>query len=120
MSVRYGLEVGERAPGEVLLSVRGEVDLDVAPQLLDSILCAGLAHEPGHRMVVDLSEVSFIDSSGLAALLEADRWLTNQEQALVIARAPARVVRLFELTGLDHVLHLEPGTAGAAAAERPT
>jgi anti-sigma B factor antagonist len=105
----YELTICNRAPGEVRLRVSGEIDLATAPSLLDSVLCAGLTYDAGHKVVIDLAEVRFIDSSGLAALVEADRWLGNQEQMLVIASPPEQVVRLFELTGLDQILRLDLG-----------
>ena len=103
----YELEICDRGAGEVRLRVTGEIDLMTAPSLLDSVLCAGLAYDAGHRVVVDLADVSFIDSSGLAALVEADRWLGNQEQVLVIASPPELLVRVFELTGLEQILRIE-------------
>lgn len=113
----YELEICSDAPGEVRLRVSGEIDVATAPSLLDSVLCAGLAHDAGHRVVVDLASVAFIDSSGLAALVEADRWLGNQEQELVIASPPALVVRLFELTGLDQILRIDLGVPGGTVVD---
>ncbi len=113
----YELEVFGPAPGETRLQFSGDIDLATAPSLLDSILCAGLAYEPGHRIVVDLAGVTFIDSTGLAALVEADRWLTNQEQVLVVASPPHRVVRLLELTGLGEVLRIELHSEGGTAVD---
>jgi anti-anti-sigma factor len=109
----YELEICSDAPGAVRLRVSGEIDIATAPSLLDSVLCAGLAYDAGHRVVVDLAGVAFIDSSGLAALCEAHRWLANQEQILVIASPPEHVAHLFELTGLDQVLRLDLGTEDA-------
>jgi anti-sigma B factor antagonist len=111
MTHRYDLEVSERSAHEIRFRVTGEVDLDVAPALLDSLLCAGLAYDAGHRVVVDLADVSFLDSSGLACLVEANRRLTAQEQVLVITNVDANVERLLSLTGLDQVLAIELAAA---------
>ena len=107
MSEHYGLEVREPGAGEIRLLVSGEVDLEAAPLLLDSILCAGLAHDPGHRVVVDLQSVTFIDSSGLSALVEANNRLAGQEQVLVLGNLSDRVRRILSVTGLDQVITVE-------------
>ena len=101
--MHYSLEICERAPGEVRLLVAGEVDMDVAPSLLDSILCAALSYG-GHPITVDLGGVTFMDSAGLAALLEAHRRLLAQDQALVIEGVDGRIRRIMELAGVaDHL-----------------
>jgi len=107
LSEHYGLEVREPGAGEIRLLVSGEVDLEAAPLLLDSILCAGLAHDPGHRVVVDLQSVTFIDSSGLSALVEANNRLAGQEQVLVLGNLSDRVRRILSVTGLDQVITVE-------------
>lgn len=108
MSDQYALEVCEPAEGEIRLMVSGEVDLEVGPHLLDSILCAGLACPPGARVVADLERVTFIDSSGLAALVEGHHRIRSQEQQLVLGNVPHRLMRLITLTGLDGVITVEP------------
>lgn len=113
----YELEICDRGPAEVHLRVSGDIDLASAPSLLDSVLCAGLAYDAGHRVVVDLAGVRFIDSSGLAALVEAHRWLGQQEQALVISSPPERVVHLLELTGLDQILRVDLRQVGGTAVD---
>ena len=107
----YGLEVCERASGEIRLLVSGEVDLEAAPMLLDSILCAGEAHDAGHRVVLDLQDVTFIDSSGLAALVEAHHKLTARGQQLLLGTRSERVSRILSLTGLDQVISVAPAPA---------
>ena len=104
MSEHFGLEVSELASGEIRLLVSGELDLESAPQLLDAILCSGLANEPGVRIVVELQDVSFIDSSGLAALVEAHHRIAQQEQELLLGRLSERVARILSIAGLDQVI----------------
>ena len=96
----------------------GEVDLATAPQL--QLLLQGADDETGCDVVLDLSEVTYMDCSGLPALLESrDRlgarfWLRG-------VRPP--VTRLLELTGLLDVFAVidEAGCAspGTARADRP-
>ena len=89
------------------LEVDGEIDVSSAPGMLDSVLCAALADD--HRqVVVDLRRVTFIDSTGLAAVLETNRRLRDQGVHLVLVRPSGIVRRLFEMTGLDDVVDLRP------------
>ncbi len=95
------------------LEVDGEIDVSSAPGLLDSVLCAALASD--HRQVVmDLRNVRFIDSSGLGAIIEADRRLRHEGAHLVIVRPTGLVQRLFEMTGLDGSLDVRPDHRGRA------
>ena len=78
------LVVNHERDGDVQLIVaRGEIDASTVP-LLSSALQAAL-EQGGGRVVVDLSQVSFIDSAGLSVLLNALRRLTRQGRALAIA-----------------------------------
>ena len=106
----FGLEVGSPDAGEIRLQVWGELDLEAAPPLLDAILCAGLAGSDGQRVVVDLADVSFIDSSGLAALVDAHRRLAAQRQQLVVANPDTHVWRIFTLSGIDQILLIDRKT----------
>jgi anti-sigma B factor antagonist len=103
----FGLRVRESGDGQVRLEVEGEVDRAVAPQLLDSVLCAGLAYDH-HHIVVDLAAVTFMDSAGLSALAEADRRLREQCSHLVVANPTKQIIRIFELVGLDDQLDIRP------------
>src|SRR5688572_23263251 len=72
----FEIDVVAATNGVLQLEVDGEIDLSSAPGLLDSVLCAALASD--HRQVViDLHRVSFIDSSGLAAIIETNRRLRD-------------------------------------------
>ncbi|MFI5972627.1 STAS domain-containing protein [Streptomyces sp. NPDC051452] len=87
--------------GEVdVVTVCGEIDHDCAGQLLEA-LTADTADAGGSRTVVDLSGVTFIDSSGINALITAHR---TAEGGLSLARPTASVLRVIELVGLDTVM----------------
>jgi len=103
----FEVEVGSHAAGEIRLRVAGELDLETAPPLLDSILCAGLTGTEGDRVVVDLARVTFIDSSGLAALVDAHRRLTAQGQQLVVADPNDGVWRILTVSGIDQILAVD-------------
>jgi anti-anti-sigma factor len=84
--------------GVTVLELAGEVDL-----LTVSRLATGLDEEIRHGdrdVIVDLRPVQFIDSSGLHALLGAQRRLARQGRGLAIICAPGPVLRVFELSRL--------------------
>jgi len=88
------------ADGRAVLHVSGEIDLQFAGELRD----AGLSAAADSGLAMNLSEVSFIDSSGLAALIEINNTIRLRGQALTLV-APSRSVRhILEITGLEPLL----------------
>jgi anti-anti-sigma factor len=85
-------------PLGVVLTLAGELDLATAPVLQERLDAAmrGTA-----AVVIDLSRLRFIDSSGLGMLVAAERQLRDSGGQLVLVRGPQAVHRPFELTGLD-------------------
>ena len=96
------------------ICIIGELDLASAPSLskaLDEFLPIDAP------IIVDLSDVTFIDSSGLSVLVQARQRLgtssTGNPIRLVVVR-PA-VQRIFEITGLDQVFEIYDSNEGAQA-----
>jgi len=90
-----GLHLHSIRDGNILwVELYGELDLATVP-MLDRELRSASARG-AMRVVVDLSGLEFIDSSGLHALLAARE---NATYALELTRGPAAVQRLFDLTG---------------------
>ena len=86
-----------------VLGVYGEIDLGTAPMLREFLLPV-LEHPPG-RVVVDLSEVSFMDSTGGHVLVDTLRRLEPHNCALaIVCREGGQVHRLLALLGLLDVL----------------
>lgn len=89
-------------PGDCLLEVAGEVDADVVPwlrQVLVDVVDAGAA-----RVSLDLSQVSFMDSAGLGAVLHARRWALAAERGFEVVAVSPALLRLLRVTGLHAVL----------------
>jgi anti-sigma B factor antagonist len=84
-----------RDDGVVRLAVHGELDLGTSPALEEAIARAGSAA----RVDLDLSELSFMDSSGLAVLIGARKRAESGELELTVGGANEHVRRLMELTG---------------------
>lgn len=88
----------DTAAGHVV-KVAGELDLASAPQLSDALADPG--GERTQPVVLDLSAVSFIDSSALRALLLAGRQLADAGRTLQIGPRSEAVSRVLEVTQLD-------------------
>ncbi|MEO5841720.1 MAG: STAS domain-containing protein [Acidimicrobiales bacterium] len=88
--------------GVCVLRVAGEVDMSNAAQLRSAV-DAMLAENP-QRLVLDVRELTFMDSSGLAVLLQA----AVKIEALILRHAQRSIVRLIETTGVTSVLQVEP------------
>jgi anti-sigma B factor antagonist len=90
--------------GVVFLEVSGEVDMTVADELRDAGIAA-LTPLAG-TVRIDLAEVTFMDSSGLAALV-AIRNRAGAEHLVIVQNPQRNVQRVLELSGLDHVFHMQ-------------
>lgn len=96
------LSIATRTVGAVdIVSIGGEVDINTASQLSVSLLSLIAA---GHtRLVLDLSDVSFIDSAGLGVLISAQRRLRALDGSLDVVTARPLVQKMFHITALDRV-----------------
>ncbi|MDH6129055.1 STAS domain-containing protein [Kitasatospora sp. GP82] len=83
----------------------GEIDLDTAPSLRRALAAALESH---WEVVLDLSEVTFMDCAGLSALVRARNQADRFGARLVLRGAGECVVRLLKLTGLHRRLAVEP------------
>jgi anti-sigma B factor antagonist len=82
-----------------VVTVRGEIHLATAPDFserMNEVLAEGRT-----AVVVDLTQVGFIDSTGLSVLLNALRRITRAGGALVLVCTNPTVLRLFEVTKMD-------------------
>jgi len=86
--------------------LKGEIDLDVSPRV-ESSLASMIAEQPEH-VVVDLSGVTFIDSSGLAVLIKAMQDIKEYGGKLTLAGINNNVRSIFEMARLDQVFLIDP------------
>ncbi|WP_121251660.1 STAS domain-containing protein [Solirubrobacter pauli] len=87
--------------GDRTLFVHGELDIATAPELVD--LLARLRHHR-HAVVLDLAEVTFMDSTGLTTLMDAHRAAEEDGWSFTVRRASPAVRRVFELANVTGVL----------------
>ena len=91
--------------GVYVVAVGGEADMHTAPQLDSELFrLIGLG---ATRVIVDLASTSFVDSTVLGVLLRALKRLAADGGSLVVVSDDRRVLRLFEVTGLDRKFRVE-------------
>jgi anti-sigma B factor antagonist len=94
-----------RTNGTAVIAVQGEVDLYTAPRLWDTI-DAAIAGTP-HELVIDLTDVKFLDSSGLSVLIRAYKRLRPIDGTVVVRGAAEQVLMALEMTKLNTVFTVE-------------
>jgi anti-anti-sigma factor len=82
----------------VSLALLGELDLGSAPELDRQL--REIERTSPERLTIDLSGLRFMDSTGLASIIEAQRLAEVNGHELVLRRPTSQVQRLFELTGV--------------------
>jgi anti-sigma B factor antagonist len=95
-------------PGVAVVAVRGEIDVATSPEMRH-VLEELLEPRPG-LLIVDLSDVSFIDSTGLGALVEAVTAARAGGGDLQLVVTQPHIMKLLELTGLDAVFTVVSST----------
>ncbi len=93
----------QTAAGVTVVSPEGRLNMVAAPDLREQL--RALVQNGSSRVVVDLSDVESIDSSGLGALISGLKAARNAGGDLRIAAPNAQVVAVLELTNLNRVLN---------------
>ena len=101
MPAEFALSEESLGDGRHVVAVRGEIDLFTAPELKSAL---GEALESGHtRIVVDLTNTTFLDSTALGVLIGAVKRLRSRDGALAIVNVDENIAKTFEITGLDQI-----------------
>jgi len=102
----------ERRQGAVIVRLVGELDLYNAPEVRSALLevCA----EDPERLVVDLGDVDFVDSTALGVLIEARTKLTNR-RSFLLAAPGLETHRALQISGLDQHLSVHDTVDDALA-----
>lgn len=93
---------------EAVLTLIGELDLTGAPLLRDIVVALAEAPTGAPRVVCDLTELQFVDSTGLGLFVEGLARLREAGGDLQLRSLQGAPRRAMELTGLDKVFDLEP------------
>ena len=88
-----------------VLALAGEIDLAHAPELDGEL--KSMVDEGTTRIIVDLLEVPFLESTALGVLLKYSRLLRSNGGELILVTDDVRVMRVIEITGLGEHFHLE-------------
>ncbi|SMF24976.1 STAS domain-containing protein [Desulfovibrio gilichinskyi] len=102
MSFGWKLDVSAQ---EALIKISGEIDFTGTPALRDELhKCIEIT---SGELRVDLSELEYLDSSGLAALIELRRILTQKNRSVTIIAVTEQVGRLLHLTQVKSLFGME-------------
>ena len=90
--------------GLVHMALVGELDLSSVPKVQEEL--RRIEADSPATLVVDLSKLSFLDSTGLRCIVTADERAREQGRRIVIVRGPDAVQRVFAITRLDERLEM--------------
>ena len=93
-----------RGDGQVHIELRGELDLSTVGKVEDELRRVEADAPP--LVVLDLSGLSFLDSSGLRCVVRADERARDKGRRLVLVRGPNAVQKVFEITRLEERLEI--------------
>lgn len=108
-------ELREDEPDErtTVIAVSGEIHVSTAPQFSRRLNAAIASGKTG--VVLDLEDVTFIDSTGLSVLLNGLRRVTRRNGRLALVCTNPTVLRLFQITRLDATFDIRASRADALA-----
>jgi len=95
-----------------IVQIRGDIDYSRSSELRVEIM--GLLRSPAPRLVIDLAGVGYMDSSGVAVLVEALQVQRKRNQKLVLCNLQPKVKGIFEIARLHTVFTITATAADAA------
>ncbi len=110
----FSSQQSQLTDGLGLVEVSGEVDLYTAPRFKEDLVA--LIETGVEHVIVDLSRVTFIDSTALGVIISGVKRLAEREGRLAIVAGSRPVVRILAVTGLDKILTVFDTRAAALAA----
>src|SRR6476619_7173647 len=93
-----------------LVKIRGDLDLQVVDQVTEAL--SGIESERPELLVIDLSRLSFMDSTGMGVVAAAHVRAMKAGRRFAIVRPPAVVRQAFDRTRLDEVITVADDLAG--------
>lgn len=91
--------------GKLAIALTGELDHHSARQAMDGI-CEAIDASLPRQVLLDLSKLSFMDSSGIAVILKADRRLKENGGRLLISCQQSQPLKVLEAAGVDRVVEV--------------
>ena len=108
----FQLLVHETSDDVLVLAARGEIDIATVGQIKEAAAIASGAYR---CLVLDLTRVTFMDSSGLHALTDLHNQMKAAGGEFRVVNSNRNAAKIFELTGLDRLLKIVPDRASAVA-----
>jgi anti-sigma B factor antagonist len=109
--VNFDIETEQVATDAYVISLSGEVDLYTAPEFKQKLL--EVIGQGGNKVVVDLSNTTFIDSTTLGVLVGGVKRLRPNGGQLTLVCDDRNITKIFEITGLDKVFPIYASRAEA-------
>jgi anti-sigma B factor antagonist len=97
-----------------VVAVRGEIDLFTAPDLKATLVAA--IDSGKSRIVVDLTDTTFLDSTALGVLIGVVKRLRARDGVLTLVNVDPNIAKTFEITGLDQIFVISASRDEAVAA----
>jgi anti-anti-sigma factor len=107
----FSVVVADAGMGRSVVAAAGELDIATAPRLLEAV--ATLERSGTRAFAIDLSALTFIDSSGINALRAAVRSAHERGVGAIVAAPSARVQRVLDLVKLGEIVPVEPSLPAA-------
>jgi anti-anti-sigma factor len=107
----------EGGDGFAHLSLRGELDLSTVPKAEEALKRLEGSRPP--VIVLDLTGVTFLDSTGLRMVVTADQRARAEDRRLAVVRGPETVQRVFSITRLDEHLDMVDDVSAVESAGSP-
>ena len=93
-----------KVDGFTVVAIAGEIDLNSSPQMRKAF--GELIDKGTTKVIVDLKQVSYIDSSGLATLIEVMQKIKKNRGAMSLVNMSDKIRNLFEITKLDKLFSI--------------
>lgn len=103
--------------GVAVVAVSGELDHHTSPELTQALREVSFA--PDAPTVIDLTELTFCDSTGITVLVTAYQRAKQHDSGLVVTGLDGSLLRVFQIAGLDQILTFAPTVADAVGALKP-
>ena len=108
---RFAAATAQLGNGTAVVSVMGELDRATVPAFDRTLL--DVTEAGTGEVIVDLTSCSFLDSSGLRALLATRERLERSDRSLTLVLSNPIVMRVFQLTGFDEWFQIRPSLSAA-------
>lgn len=99
------MNISETRSGDVVqIKIDGRVDTTTSPQLQQAIL---QAFQKGSKLVLDFSDVEYVSSAGLRALLIGQKTANSKGGSMTLVHVADAVLQVFQMSGFSGILHIE-------------